>query len=67
MLMRSLMLAAIAALAFGWVGPPPASAGPANAPAIRQAVGAGSPAIEAWCRIRRWCGPVKCHRRLWCR
>jgi len=66
MLMRSLMLAAIAALAFGWVGPP-ASAGPANAPAIRQAVGAVSPATEAWCRIRRWCGPVKCHRRLWCR
>jgi hypothetical protein len=65
--MRSFMLAATAALAFGWTGPSIAAPGPANAPAIRQAVGAGSPLTEARCWIHKWCGPVKCHRRLWCR
>jgi hypothetical protein len=67
MLMRSFMLAAIAAFGFGWVDASLASLGPANALAIAQAAGADSPATEAGCRIRRWCGPEKCHRRLWCR
>ncbi len=65
--MRSFMLAVIAAFAFGWAGPSLASPGPAGALAIARAAGASSPAIEAGCRIRRWCGPEKCHRRLWCR
>jgi hypothetical protein len=65
--MRSFMLAAIAVFAFGWVAPSIAAPGPAGAQAIAQAAGAASATTEAGCRIRRWCGPEKCHRRLWCR
>ena len=65
--MRKFMLAAAAALLFGWIGAQPASAGPADAAAIERAATAASPVATARCWFRRWCGPVKCHRRLWCR
>jgi hypothetical protein len=66
-LMQKFMLAATIALAFGCISASPASAAPANAPAIAQAAGAASPAAQAGCWFRRWCGPTKCHRRLVCR
>jgi len=44
-----------------------ASAAPANLAAIERAASASSPVGEARCWIHRWCGPNKCHRRLWCR
>jgi hypothetical protein len=65
--MRIFMLAAIAVLTLGLIGPSAAALGPASAVAIGQAAGPGSPATSARCSIRRWCGPSKCHRRLWCR
>jgi hypothetical protein len=65
--MRTFMLAVPIVLAFGWAGPSLASPSPAGAQAIVQAARAASATTEAGCRIRRWCGPVKCHRRLWCR
>jgi hypothetical protein len=66
MRMRKFMLATTVALAFGWISPALASPGPASAAAIAEAAGLVSPAAQARCYFRRWCGPVKCHRRLWC-
>jgi hypothetical protein len=43
-----------------------ATAQPINAPALGQAVVAITPTVKAWCWIRRWCTPYRCHRRLWC-
>jgi hypothetical protein len=65
--MRIFMLAATAVLIVGLIGPSVASPGPANAVAIGQAAGTGSPLTPTRCYLRRWCGPSKCHRRLWCR
>jgi hypothetical protein len=67
MLVGKIMLIAVGALVFGLAGPALASPAPANALAIGQAVGTISPATRARCSIKRWCGPTKCHRRLWCR
>ena len=65
--MRKFMLAVAAVLAFGWIGSSLASPGPANAVAISRAAATDSAMVEARCWFRRWCGPSKCHRRLWCR
>jgi hypothetical protein len=68
MFMKKIMLAlAAAALGSGWAGPALPAPGPAAAPPILRAAAAASPAIEVRCSFRRWCGPTKCHRRLWCR
>ena len=44
-----------------------APAAPGNPAAIERAASASSPVGKARCWIHRWCGPTKCHRRLWCR
>jgi len=66
MRMRKFMLAAAAVLAFGGISLAVASPSPATAVAIARAAWQTSPAAQARCYIRRWCGPTKCHRRLWC-
>ena len=40
------------------------SAHPTGGYAIARAV--PSTVDHAWCWIRRWCAPSRCHRRLWC-
>ena len=64
--MRKLVLAGLVLLAFG-TGPLPAVPGPANEALIARAAGVHPSVSEARCYLRKWCGPVKCHRRLWCR
>jgi hypothetical protein len=64
--MRKLMLAGWVVLAFG-AGPAAAAPGPAHELKLAQAAAMYSPTTEARCYLRKWCGPVKCHRRLWCR
>jgi hypothetical protein len=65
--MRNYILAGIAALALGSTGPSLAAPGPVDAPAVRQIADVGAPVTRVGCSFRKWCGPTKCHRRLWCR
>ena len=52
--MRPVILAALSALAFGWLAAFGASAMPANGVAIDQAASAGQLAQPVWWRYRRW-------------
>jgi hypothetical protein len=63
--MRTIVLAAITALAIGLISVP-ASAAP-NVTAIGNAANATSPITKAYCRVHRWCEHGRCwvHRHCW--
>ena len=74
--MRTMAPAALAALAAvtivglmlgGFSQGSAAPAAPASLAAIEHAARTSAPVSEARCWFHRWCGPDKCHRRLWCR